>query len=82
MGKPAAVPWPRPRPRSPSTIASAARKSCSYFRPNGHRGAAPHHCDFIDALMGDQDLRLDCGEHAEAPPALRETLWLRWSHTT
>lgn len=55
--------------------------TCSYFRPNVHRGAAPHHCDFIDKPMGDGSLRIECAEHAEAPPALRDTHWLRWSQT-
>lgn len=56
--------------------------TCSYFRPNAHRGAAPHHCDFVDQPVGDRHLRIDCAEHVEAPPAVREALWLRWSQTT
>ncbi len=53
--------------------------TCSYFRPNVHRGAAPHHCDFVDKPVRHGDLRIDCAEHAEAPPAEREAIWLRWS---
>lgn len=53
--------------------------TCSCFRPNVHRGTAPHHCDFLDTPVADRDLRLDCAEHAEAPPAVREAIWLRWS---
>lgn len=56
--------------------------TCSYFRPNVHPGAAPHHCDFVDKPFGNRVLRLDCADHTEAPPTAREALWLRWSHTT
>ncbi|HEY0919233.1 MarR family winged helix-turn-helix transcriptional regulator [Devosia sp.] len=41
--------------------------SCRHFRPYAHADAAqPHHCTFVDAAFGDADLRLDCGDHAEA----------------
>lgn len=56
--------------------------TCSYFRPNVHPGAAPHHCDFVDRPFGNRVLRLDCADHTEAPPTAREALWLRWSQTT
>jgi DNA-binding MarR family transcriptional regulator len=44
--------------------------SCRYFVPNRHRSTSkPHHCRFIDAALGEGDLRLDCAEHAEAEAA-------------
>lgn len=56
--------------------------SCSYFRPNVHPGAVSHHCDFVNKPFGNRTLRLDCADYAEAPPAAREVLWLRWSQST
>ncbi|MCC7320555.1 MAG: winged helix-turn-helix transcriptional regulator [Rubellimicrobium sp.] len=42
--------------------------TCRHFRPQAHPGAErPHHCAFTDAPLGDADLRIDCGEHGEAP---------------
>lgn len=50
--------------------------SCRHFRPNAHPGAAqPHHCDFVNAAIGDRDLRLDCGEHEPADPATQSANW-------
>jgi len=50
--------------------------SCRHFRPNAHPGeAAAHHCDFVNAAIGDRDLRLDCGEHEEADPAVQAATW-------
>ncbi len=44
--------------------------SCKYFAPNIHRDKArPHHCRFIDAPIGDGDLRVDCPEHEAADAA-------------
>lgn len=44
--------------------------SCRYFAPNAHRGnARPHHCRFIDAPLGEGDLRVDCTDHEEAHAA-------------
>ena len=44
--------------------------SCKYFAPNIHRDKArPHHCRFIDAPIGDGDLRVDCLEHEAADAA-------------
>ena len=44
--------------------------SCQYFAPNAHRDKArPHHCRFIDAPLGEGDLRVDCADHKEAQPA-------------
>lgn len=50
--------------------------NCRHFRPNIHSDAAnPHHCAFVDAAFGDRDLRLDCGDHETADPALQSANW-------
>lgn len=50
--------------------------SCRYFRPNIHADAAkPHHCNFVDAAFGQQDLRIDCREHETADPSARAATW-------
>lgn len=50
--------------------------SCRHFRPNAHQGAGqPHHCAFVNAPIGDRDLRLDCGEHEAADPAVQSANW-------
>lgn len=50
--------------------------SCRHFRPNLHSDAAkPHHCAFVNAAIGDRDLRLDCGEHEAADPAFQSANW-------
>lgn len=44
--------------------------SCRYFAPDVHRDKArPHHCRFIDAPLGQGDLRVDCPDHEEARAA-------------
>jgi len=53
--------------------------TCNYFRPNAHEGEAPHHCAFVDAPMGERHLRLDCPEHAPAPPEVRAETWRRFA---
>jgi DNA-binding MarR family transcriptional regulator len=51
--------------------------SCRHFRPNAYPGAAqPHHCAFVNAAIGDRDLRLDCGEHEAADPSLQSANWV------
>ncbi|OYW83229.1 MAG: hypothetical protein B7Z20_12855, partial [Sphingobium sp. 32-64-5] len=43
------------------------RVSCRYFRPQAQPGAdQPHFCEFVNAAIGDRDLRLDCAEHESA----------------
>jgi DNA-binding MarR family transcriptional regulator len=37
--------------------------TCTFFRPDAHRGPLPHHCAFVDAPMADRHLRLDCPDH-------------------
>lgn len=50
--------------------------SCTYFRPNVHTGTdRPHHCAYVDAPLGDVDMRIDCGDHDVVAPAQRATLW-------
>ena len=50
--------------------------SCRHFRPNAHADALrPHHCTFVDAAFGSQDLRMDCHEHETADPATRAATW-------
>jgi hypothetical protein len=53
--------------------------TCSYFRPNVHHGAAPHHCDFIGKPISDRDLRIDCAEYVAAPAEVSGATWRRWS---
>lgn len=51
--------------------------SCRHFRPYAHADAAkPHHCTFVDAAFGQQDLRIDCREHETADPAVRAATWV------
>jgi len=50
--------------------------SCRYFRPYAHDDAArPHHCNFVDAAFGQQDLRIDCRDHETADPSVRAATW-------
>lgn len=50
--------------------------SCRHFRPYAHGDAArPHHCDFVDAAFGQQDLRIDCRDHETADPSVRAATW-------
>jgi DNA-binding MarR family transcriptional regulator len=50
--------------------------SCRHFRPQAHAGGPqPHHCAFVNAPIGDRDLRLDCGEHEAADPAVQSANW-------
>lgn len=50
--------------------------SCVHFRPHAHAGASrPHHCAYVDAPLGDTDLRFDCQEHTGVAPELRPRLW-------
>lgn len=54
--------------------------SCHHFRPNAHPAdAQPHHCAFVDAAIGDRDLRIDCGEHEAADPAVQSANWTAFS---
>ncbi|MBU2328449.1 MAG: MarR family transcriptional regulator [Alphaproteobacteria bacterium] len=49
---------------------------CRYFRPYAHEDAAhPHHCNFVDAAFGQQDLRIDCRDYETADPSARAATW-------
>ncbi|MCA9292229.1 MAG: winged helix-turn-helix transcriptional regulator [Phycisphaerales bacterium] len=49
---------------------------CRYFRPNEYPGEAKsHHCAYIDAPIGDSDLRVDCAEMEPASADLAPRLW-------
>lgn len=50
--------------------------SCTYFRPHAHAGQRrPHHCAYVDAPLGDDDLRIDCPDHGFVSPEQRPRLW-------
>jgi DNA-binding MarR family transcriptional regulator len=49
--------------------------TCTYFRPHVREGSSPHHCAFVDAPLGTQQMRLDCPEHEIADPDAREQIW-------
>jgi DNA-binding MarR family transcriptional regulator len=54
--------------------------SCRFFRPYAHQDAAqPHHCTFVDAAFGQQDLRVDCREHETADPSARAATWAEFT---
>ena len=50
--------------------------SCQHFSPNAHlSSAASHHCQFFDAPLADQSLRLDCSDYSEAAPLVAKQAW-------
>lgn len=50
--------------------------TCVHFRPHAHpREARPHHCAYVDAPLGDEDLRIDCREHEALEAGLRPRVW-------
>ena len=50
--------------------------SCRFFQPFRHPDPVrPHHCAFVDAPFGDGQLRLDCPDHAAAPPEQAAHAW-------
>jgi DNA-binding MarR family transcriptional regulator len=54
--------------------------TCAHFRPHAHSDAeAPHHCAFVDAAFADAALRIDCGDHEDAPEEDQDPLWARFS---
>lgn len=54
--------------------------ACTHFRPNVHKGSAPHHCALVDAPIATHQLRLDCLEHEIASPKIRQDIWERFMH--
>lgn len=55
--------------------------TCRHFRPMTHPGQPkPHHCAFVNAAFGTDDLRLDCREHEPADPASQAATWQAFTH--
>ncbi len=53
--------------------------TCQFFRPFVHQDAQrPHHCLYVDAPLGDGDLRLDCPDYEAATPAQQQQVWGIW----
>ena len=53
--------------------------TCRYFAPFVHADAErPHHCHFVNAPFGQQDLRVDCRDHEQADPTSRAATWARF----
>jgi len=49
---------------------------CRFFRPNEYAGETKaHHCHYIDAPIGDSDLRVDCAEMEPASADVMPQLW-------
>ena len=56
--------------------------SCRFFRPYQHDDAAqPHHCDYVDAPIADQALRLDCREYEMASVSQAKEAWERFNQS-
>jgi DNA-binding MarR family transcriptional regulator len=54
--------------------------SCRFFRPHQHDDAAqPHHCDYVNAPIGDHNLRLDCLEYESASISQAKESWDRFN---
>lgn len=54
--------------------------TCRYFRARAHPDPdAPHHCEFVDAPLGDRTLRLECGDHEMAEPNAQDEKWARFA---
>ena len=54
--------------------------SCRFFRPHQHDDAAqPHHCDYVNAPIGDPALRLDCPEYEAASISQAKESWDRFN---
>ena len=59
-------------------VISVARMcaGCTYFQPYVHADAAkPHHCRFVDAPLGEDQLRLDCRDFLPASEAEGAGRW-------
>jgi len=56
--------------------------SCRYFRPNQYDDPAkPHHCDYVNAPLGDMTLRVNCPEHESAPKGQADAAWTAFSNS-
>jgi DNA-binding MarR family transcriptional regulator len=50
--------------------------SCRNFRANAHPGTdKPHHCQLLNAAIGDSELRAQCSDHVLAAPELQVENW-------
>ena len=54
--------------------------SCQYFRPNHQDNAdRPHHCDYLNAPLGNRSLRLDCNVYEAASTAQVNEAWANFA---
>jgi DNA-binding MarR family transcriptional regulator len=51
--------------------------TCVHFQPNAHPNnpAGRHHCAYVDAPLGELDLRLDCPDHRAASTDAVNAVW-------
>lgn len=50
--------------------------NCTYFRPNASADTRrPHYCAYVDAPIGDSDLRIDCDDVEILEEPQRQQLW-------
>ena len=55
--------------------------TCHFFRPYVYLDPLrPHHCAFVEASFGDEQLRLDCPDHQAASAAEAQRLWEAFVH--
>ncbi|MBD0316515.1 MAG: winged helix-turn-helix transcriptional regulator [Nitrospiraceae bacterium] len=53
--------------------------SCEHFQPHVYANAEqPHHCQFVNAPIGEQALRLDCPDYLPASVAQAKEAWTRY----
>lgn len=54
--------------------------SCQNFRANAHPGKTkPHHCQLLDAAIGDGELRAQCNDHEPATFELQNENWQKFT---
>jgi len=54
--------------------------TCSLFGPERHPGETrSHHCGFLDAPLGNEELQIDCHEHQTASEDRRAELWAQFA---
>jgi len=52
--------------------------TCVFFRPFQHEESSqPHHCAFVDAPLGERDLRFDCSDHQKAEDSAAATRYFQ-----
>ena len=53
--------------------------SCEHFQPHVYANAEqPHHCQFVNAPIGEHALRLDCPDYLPASVAQAKEAWTRY----